>query len=123
MRDLANTDADHLAGPMMKSEGHERYNLPTFIFKGPNGERTVPGYRPYEEYEAALEEVSPGILKEARDRPSVDEARAYWPTLTSKEIELICGIDPADVDGIVFGGAKIFLNETENAYWNKRQAS
>jgi predicted DsbA family dithiol-disulfide isomerase len=122
VRDLANTDADHLAGPMMKSEGHERYNLPTFIFKGPNGEKTVPGYRPYEEYETALEEVSPGILKEARDRPDVDEARAYWPTLTSKEIELICGVDPADVDGIEFGGAKIYLNETESEYWHNRQA-
>jgi predicted DsbA family dithiol-disulfide isomerase len=128
VRELANTDADHLAGPMMKSEGHERYNLPTFIFKGPNGEKTVPGYRPYEEYEAALESVSPGILEKARDKPSLFEARAYWPTLTSKEIELICGIPSTSADviefgGIEFGGATIYLNEAEKEYWNKRKAS
>ncbi len=111
----------HLTGPMMISEGHERYNLPTFIFKGPNGEKTVPGYRSYEEYESALEEACPGILEEARDRPSLEEARAYWPTLTSKEIELICGIDSADLEGIEFGGAKVYLNEIESVYWEKRQ--
>ncbi|MBL4679469.1 MAG: DsbA family protein [Pseudomonadales bacterium] len=121
VRGLADTDADHLAGPMMKSEGHERYNLPTFVFVGPNGEKTVPGYRPYAEYEAALEAVSPGIVAKARARPSQDEARAKWPTLTSKELEVICGTDSAE--GIEFGGARIYLNDSELTYWNKRKAS
>ena len=128
VRALADSDADHLAGPMMKSEGHERYNLPTFIFKGPKGEKTVPGYRPYEEYEAALEAVAPGILEKARPKPSLEEALAYWPTLTSKEIQLICGLESSElesskIDCIEFGGAKIYLNEAENAYWKKRQAA
>lgn len=120
VRDLAKTDADHLAGPMMKSEGHERYNLPTFVFIGPEGEKTVPGYRPYEEYEAALESVSPGIVAKARAKPTLDEAKAKWSTLTSKEIAVICGLESDE--GIEFGGARIHLNTAEQAYWNKRKS-
>lgn len=32
-RGLAETETDHLKGGMMFSEGHERYDLPTFIFR------------------------------------------------------------------------------------------
>jgi predicted DsbA family dithiol-disulfide isomerase len=127
VRQLAAEDADHLAGPMMKSEGHERYNLPTFIFRGSAGEKTVPGYRPYEEYEAALEEVSPGISDEAGADATPDEAIARWSTLTNQELELLCGENcvPSDNIAQVFdcGGAKVWMNSAESEYWMRRNAS
>ena len=126
VRQLAAEDADHLAGPMMKSEGHERYNLPTFIFKGPGGEKTVPGYRPYEEYEAALEAVSPGIQTTAAADASPDEALARWPTLTNKELEMLCGAyvvpDEKIAQAFECGGASVYLDENESKYWVRRNA-
>ena len=124
VRRLAEQDADHLAGPMMKSEGHERYNLPTFIFKGPAGEKTVPGYRPYEEYEDALEAVCPGIRATAAADACPDEALVRWPTLTNKELEILCGEGVAPDESVAgffeCGGASIYLDENESKYWMLR---
>jgi predicted DsbA family dithiol-disulfide isomerase len=124
VRGLAETETDHLKGGMMFSEGHERYNLPTFIFKGPGGERTVPGYRPYAEYEAALEAVAPGVTKQARKDPTPEQAVEKWPTMTSKEIEIVCGstsANPSNAERFEAGGAHVWLNEAEARYWGTRQ--
>ena len=124
VRGLAETETDHLKGGMMYSEGHERYNLPTFIFKGPAGERTVPGYRPYGEYEEALEAVSPGITKQAHAEPTADQALEKWPTMTSKEIEVVCSAasqDPSHAQRVEGGGTHVWLNESEVRYWESRQ--
>jgi len=125
VRGLAESETDHLKGGMMVSEGHERYNLPTFIFKGPAGERTVPGYRPYAEYEEALESVSPGITAHPRVDPSPEEALGRWPTLTSKEIDVVCrssNDNPANGRRVDGGGAEVWLDETEAAYWDMRRS-
>ncbi|MFT4797744.1 MAG: putative DsbA family dithiol-disulfide isomerase [Candidatus Azotimanducaceae bacterium] len=124
VRELNETETDHLKGGMMFSEGYERYNLPTFIFKGPAGERTVPGYRPYAEYEEALEAVSPGITKQAQDAPTPEQAIAKWSTMTSKEIEVVCGSaskDPSNAKRFEGGGAHVWLNDSEASYWESRQ--
>ncbi|MFT7245646.1 MAG: putative DsbA family dithiol-disulfide isomerase [Candidatus Azotimanducaceae bacterium] len=124
VRGLAETEEDHLKGGMMFSEGHERYSLPTFIFKGPAGERTVPGYRPYAEYEEALEAVAPGITKQAQDAPTPEQAVEKWSTMTSKEIEVVCGSaseDPSNAKRFEGGGAHVWLNESEADYWATRQ--
>ena len=124
VRDLAKTDADHLAGPMMRSEGHDRYNLPTFIFKGPAGERTVPGYRPYAEYEAALEAVAPGITASPPADPSADEAMDRWPTMTAKELDSLCGTadqSPSNAQGFDCCEAKVWLRSGEADYWQQRK--
>jgi predicted DsbA family dithiol-disulfide isomerase len=124
VRGLAESETDHLKGGMMFSEGHERYNLPTFIFKGPEGERTVPGYRPYSEYEEALESICPGITEHPQDDPSPEEALERWSTMTSKEIDVVCGSSDENpknglrVDG---GGADVWLDESEAAYWELRR--
>ena len=123
VRGLAETETDHLKGGMMFSEGHERYNLPTFIFKGPAGERTVPGYRPYAEYEEALEAVSPGITKQSRSDPTAEVAFEKWPTMTSKEIEVVCcsgSENPSNAKRFEAGGAHVWLNESEAQYWESR---
>ena len=124
VRNLPDAETEHLLGGMMVSEGHERYNLPTFIFTGPAGERTVPGYRPYEEYEAALEEVSPGILAQAKPDPTPEQALERWSTMTSKELEIVCGTsDGHETKGqhVEGGGADFWMNEAEAAYCEKRQ--
>lgn len=124
VRGLADTETDHLKGGMMFSEGHERYNLPTFIFRGPAGERTVPGYRPYEEYEAALEAVSPGITRQAKADPTPDQALEKWSTMTSQEIETVCvaeSNDPTNATRVECGGAHVWLDKSEARYWQTRQ--
>ncbi|MFJ1957418.1 DsbA family protein [Streptomyces microflavus] len=45
--------------------GEVRYALPTLLFRTRSGYRVVPGWRPYEAYAAAVEELRPGLLQEA----------------------------------------------------------
>ncbi|MBV9044395.1 MAG: DsbA family protein, partial [Alphaproteobacteria bacterium] len=53
-------------GELKHSEGHDRYALPTLIFRGPGGDHTVAGWVPYEEYLAGLEAAMPGSTKDPR---------------------------------------------------------
>jgi predicted DsbA family dithiol-disulfide isomerase len=125
VRELADTNADHLEGPMMKSEGHERYNLPTFVFRGPEGERTVPGYRPYAEYESALEEVAPGLTKDAPANPTPDEALARWSTMTAKELSVLCEVEsprPSNAEMFSCCEAEVWLTGRDADYWRHRRA-
>jgi len=124
VRSLAGRELDHLQGGMMTSEGHDRYNLPTFIFRGAAGERTVPGYRPFQEYEDALEEVAPGITANKKPKPSLEEAMNHWSTLTAQEAKFICDStdDTASATRVPCGGSHTWLNAAETAYWQKRKA-
>jgi len=124
VRSLAEQDLDHLQGGMMTSEGHERYNLPTFIFKGPAGEKTVPGYRPFQEYEDALEEVAPGFTANKKPKPTIEEALSHWSTLTAQEEKLICDGSSDTINATRFpaGGSHVWLNSEETVYWKKRKA-
>lgn len=123
VRELDEQKLDHLQGGMMTSEGHERYNLPTFIFKGPKGEKTVPGYRPFQEYEDALEEVAPGFTANKKQSPSLEEATRHWSTLTAQEEKLICdgSSDSTNATRFAAGGSHVWLNPNETAYWQKRK--
>jgi len=125
VRSLAKQDLDHLQGGMMTSEGHDRYNLPTFIFSGPEGEKTVPGYRPFQEYEDALEAVAPGITANKKAKPSLEQAMNHWSTLTAQEEKLICdgSNDTSNAKRFACGGSHIWLNGSETAYWKKRKAT
>ncbi len=44
------------------AEGGHRYALPTLLVRAAGEYRVVPGLRPFEEYAAAVEELSPGLL-------------------------------------------------------------
>ena len=124
VRELARKGAHQLEGPMRESEGHERYDLPTFIFKGPEGERTVPGFRAYEEYEEALAAVAPGVVVDPPADPTADEALARWPTMTDKELEVLCGAadqKPGNADGFDCCDAKVWLRGDEAVYWRERK--
>ncbi|MEU0760910.1 DsbA family protein [Streptomyces microflavus] len=59
--------------------GEVRYALPTLLFRTRSGYRVVPGWRPYEAYAAAVEELRPGLLQEApplAPAPALDHYRS-----------------------------------------------
>jgi len=101
-------------GELKHSEGHDRYALPTVIFRGPGGEHTVAGWVPYEAYEAGLEAALPGATADPRPDPTPAQALARWGMLTGQELAFLCGEDakpPADAvtrdwgDGLVYYSA------------------
>ena len=98
-------------GELKHSEGHDRYALPTLIFRGPGGEHTAAGWVSYEDYEAALEAAMPGATADPRPDPTPAEALARWGMLTGQELAFLCGEaakPPADAvvrdwgDGLVY---------------------
>ena len=101
-------------GELKHSEGHDRYALPTVIFRGPAGDVTVAGWVPYEDYEAGLEAALPGATADPRADPTPEQAFARWGMLTAKELAVLCGESaraPADAvvhdwgDGVVYFSA------------------
>ncbi len=83
-------------GNVKESEGHKRYAFPTVIFKGPDGEATVPGWCDYADYERAMETAEKGSTTNARNNPTPDEFFATWPTATQKELDTLTGGDAPD---------------------------
>ena len=88
-------------GELKHSEGHDRYALPTLIFKGPGGEHTVAGWVSYEEYVAGLEAALPGATADPRPDPEPAQAFARWGMLTGKELSFLCGEAAKPPPGVV----------------------
>ncbi|WP_443049543.1 DsbA family oxidoreductase [Streptomyces sp. NBC_00178] len=65
-------------------DGDLRYALPTLLVRAPSGYRAVPGWRPYEAYAAAFEELVPGLLETAA-RLSPGRALEHHRSLTEPE--------------------------------------
>jgi protein-disulfide isomerase-like protein with CxxC motif len=115
-----------LAGGMRVSEGHERYDFPTVLFRGPTGEHTATGWNDFEVYVAALEAASPGSTASPRPNPTVDEAFAEWGSLTANELTIICSIAPEDIATFLpagtvshnWGDGNTYFTATEAAAWN-----
>ncbi|MFS8198137.1 DsbA family protein [Streptomyces sp. CWNU-52B] len=66
-RPVAETLGAHGASPhpgaaKETAEGGHRYALPTLLVRTAGEYRVVPGWRPFEEYAAAVEELSPGLV-------------------------------------------------------------
>lgn len=103
-------------GELKHSEGHDRYALPTMIFRGPGGEHTAAGWVTYEEYEAALEAASPGLTAEARPDPTPAEAFARWGVLTDQEFRFLCGEDARLPESVVthdWGDGRVYFTGVE----------
>jgi predicted DsbA family dithiol-disulfide isomerase len=98
------------AGGAKVSEGHTRYVFPTLLFRAAGREATVPGWKPYERYVEAIEDVVPGASGDPQPDPTPAEAFALWPLLAARELGVLCGpeaVAPPDVlrrdaDGGVF---------------------
>lgn len=68
-----------------------RYVFPTLLFRGPGGEHTVPGWKPWEAYLAALDAAAGEPLGAGRPDPEPAEALAAWELLAEREVEVLCG--------------------------------
>jgi predicted DsbA family dithiol-disulfide isomerase len=103
-------------GRAKNSEGHWRFVFPTLIFRGPDGEATVPGWCDYERYEEAMEAVALGSTANARPDPTPNQLFETWPTATEKEFDILCGGDPpSDVVTFDWGEGSFFLTPAEAA--------
>jgi protein-disulfide isomerase-like protein with CxxC motif len=103
-------------GELKHSEGHDRYALPTLIFRGPGGDQTVAGWVPYEDYVAGLEAALPGATADPRPDPTPAEAFERWGMLTAKELAVLCGETarpPADVVSIDWGDGLVYYSAAE----------
>jgi predicted DsbA family dithiol-disulfide isomerase len=68
-----------------------RYVFPTLVFRGPDGQATVPGWQPWDRYVDAMEAALHGSTLDGRPDPTPDEALAEWPLLTDRELSFLCG--------------------------------
>lgn len=103
-------------GRAKQTEGHWRFVFPTIVFRGPAGEATVPGWCPYEEYEAAIETALPGTTADPRPDPAPDDVFTTWPTATERELEVLCGEGAGPPSGVVahdWGEGLFYLTATE----------
>ena len=104
------------AGRAKHSEGHWRYVFPTVVFRGPAGERIVPGWKPYERYADALAAVAPAAVTAPRPDPTPEEAFATWGALAERELLVLCGAGatpPAGTVAVDLGGGVYFLAAAE----------
>jgi protein-disulfide isomerase-like protein with CxxC motif len=88
-------------GELKHSEGHDRYALPTLIFRGLGGDQTVAGWVGYEAYVAGLEAALPGATADPRPDPTAAQAFERWGVLTAKELAFLCGEDAKPPAGVV----------------------
>jgi predicted DsbA family dithiol-disulfide isomerase len=112
-----NNEDDHFGNGRLAKDGSRwRYRFPTLVFSGPAGEATVAGWKPVDDYLAALAQVGPGILERAVADPTTDEVIERWGTAADIELLTLCGPasnDPTDVVAHNWGGGMFFLSEPE----------
>ncbi|QFQ94953.1 hypothetical protein F9278_00640 [Streptomyces phaeolivaceus] len=69
-------------------DGGHRYALPTVLVRSAAGVRAVPGWRPYDVYARAVDELAPGPVS-APVTPDAAEALARYRSLTEPEREFL----------------------------------
>lgn len=118
---VRNLRDDYMGNGSMKTDAdRERYAFPTFLFRGPGGEHTVPGWQPYEALEAAMEAALAGSASEPRPDPTPGEALEAFPLLCPPELASLCGpgaVPPADVVEYDWGDGVVWMTEAEAAAW------
>lgn len=97
-------------------EGGRRYALPTLLIRTPDAFRVVPGWRPYAEYAAAFEELSPGSLADPA-RPAGTAVLARYRSLTDPECHVLADgpWPPAEVVRVDTGNGPVWLHPEEAA--------
>lgn len=98
------------------ADGEYRYALPTLLVRTAAGYRAVPGWRSYEEYASAVEELSPGLLP-APVTSAPAEALTRYRSLTDPERRLLTHgpWPPADAVRVETGNGPVWLHPEEAA--------
>ncbi|MFE2695885.1 DsbA family oxidoreductase [Streptomyces mirabilis] len=98
------------------ADGEYRYALPTLLIRTAAGYRAVPGWRSYEEYASAVEELCPGLPQDpVTSTPA--EALARYRSLTDPERRLLTHgpWPPADAVRVETGNGSVWLHPEEAA--------
>ncbi|MFE2967025.1 DsbA family protein [Streptomyces sp. NPDC059340] len=98
------------------ADGEYRYALPTLLIRTAAGYRAVPGWRSYEEYASAVDELCPGLLS-APGTLTPAEALARYRSLTDPERRLLTHgpWPPADAVRAETGNGPVWLHPEEAA--------
>ncbi|MET9496231.1 DsbA family protein [Streptomyces sp. NPDC006552] len=93
------------------ADGQLRYALPTVLFRTAGGRRVVPGWRPYDEYAAAVEELSPGLLSGVDPVLPAPRALRHHRSLTGPESRALTTgpWPPADAVRVDTAGGPLWL--------------
>ncbi|MER6677186.1 DsbA family protein [Streptomyces sp. NPDC000983] len=95
-------------------DGGLRYALPTLLFRSAAGVRAMPGWRSYEEYAAALDDLAPG-LPTRPERLEAAAALVRHRSLTGPEFGMLtCGAwPPPDAVRVETAGGPLWLHPDE----------
>ncbi|GAX49270.1 DsbA family oxidoreductase [Streptomyces olivochromogenes] len=98
------------------ADGEYRYALPTLLIRTATGYRAVPGWRSYEEYASAVDELCPGLPQDPVTL-SPAEALARYRSLTDPERRLLTHgpWPPADAVRVETGNGPVWLHPEEAA--------
>ncbi|MFJ4926316.1 DsbA family protein [Streptomyces sp. NPDC088736] len=98
------------------ADGGRRYALPTLLFRSPEGCRAVPGWRPFEEYAAAVDALRPGLLGTAAPLPPARVLERYR-SLSDPERRLLTkgAWPPAHAVRVDTGNGPLWLHPDEAA--------
>lgn len=101
-------------------DGRMRFVFPTLVMRSTRGERTVPGWMPYDAYEEALVELGAERDQRVCSRPTPAQALAHWPSLAAVELAFLCGPEaeaPPEAVRHTWPGGTIFRTPAEAAAW------
>ncbi|MEM9607923.1 MAG: DsbA family protein [Actinomycetota bacterium] len=108
---------DHDGHGRVRADGTRfRYAFPTVVIDGPSGSATVAGWKPIEDYVAAVAQVAPSLADDAKPDPTTDQVIARWGTAADVELATLAGprsADPTDVVVYEWGGGAFFLTVAE----------
>ncbi|MFE0630750.1 DsbA family protein [Streptomyces sp. NPDC058864] len=97
-------------------DGGHRYALPTLLVRSPAGQRVVPGWRPYEEYAAAVEESAPGLLRPPEPLPPSEALRRHRSLTDPERAVLVTGTwPPPEAVRVDTGNGPLWLHPEEAA--------
>ncbi|WNI23950.1 DsbA family protein [Streptomyces sp. ITFR-16] len=94
--------------------GELRYALPTLLFRTSAGYRVVPGWRPFEAYAAAVDELCPGLLDEPAPLDPAGALERYRSLTEPERLVLADGAwPPPDAVRVDTGQGPLWLHPDE----------
>ncbi|MEV5783572.1 DsbA family protein [Streptomyces sp. NPDC052287] len=98
------------------ADGGRRYALPTLLVRSPAGCRAVPGWRPFEEYAAAVDALRPGLLRVCTPLSAADALDRYRSLTDPERLLLTDGAwPPAHAVRVDTGNGPLWLHPDEAA--------